>query len=151
MGHLNMQSIQHLASRGLLGPSSTHVQNCPIPLFRACVHGKQHKRAIIPSTATGVIDHLHLTPGDCVSGDQVESSTPGQVPTYKGTPTTDRYHAGTLFVDHASRYLHFTPHFSTGAKEAIQEKHLFESLASQHHHQITCYHTDNGIFASKEF
>ncbi len=31
---------------------------------------------------SGVINHLHLTPGDCISGDQVESSTPGQVPTY---------------------------------------------------------------------
>jgi hypothetical protein len=56
-----------------------------------------------------------------------------------------------LFIDLASRYLHLTPHFSTGAKEAIQEKHLFELFASQHHRQITCYHTDNGIFASKEF
>jgi hypothetical protein len=76
---------------------------------------------------------------------------PGLIPTYRGTPTTDRYQAGTLFIDHASRFLHFTPHISTGGKEAITAKHNFELLASTYNHPIKCYHTDNGIFASKEF
>jgi hypothetical protein len=76
---------------------------------------------------------------------------PGLVPTYRGTPTVDRYHAGTLLVDHASRFLHFTAHNSTGCKEVLQAKYSFEFLASQHNRTIKCYHTDNGVFASKEF
>jgi hypothetical protein len=100
---------------------------------------------------TGVLDALHLTPGDCISGDQVESTVPGLIPTYHGTPTTDKFHAGTLFVDHASRFLHFTPHMSTGGQEAIRAKHHFKFLPSHHNRSIRCYHTDNGIVASKEF
>jgi hypothetical protein len=76
---------------------------------------------------------------------------PGLMLMYHGTPATERYQAGTLFADHASRFLHFTPYISTGGKEAIAAKHHFELLASTHHHSIKCYHTDNGIFASKEF
>lgn len=81
----------------------------------------------------------------------IESSSPGLIPVYKGSPSSARYHAGTLFVDHASRYLHFTPHISTGSKEAINAKHAFESMAKQHNREIKCYHTDNGIFACKEY
>jgi hypothetical protein len=81
-----------------------------VPLCRACIHGKQHHH---PTT-----------------------TSPSLVPMYRGTPTTMKYHAGTLFVDHASHFLYFTPHFSTGTKEAIAAKHCFELLAPSHHHNI---------------
>jgi hypothetical protein len=54
-------------------------------------------------------------------------------------------------VDHASRFLHFTPHISTGADEAIAAKLRFELLASGYDRRIKCYHTDNGIFTTKHF
>ncbi len=150
MGHLYMSQIQKFACDGHFG-NHTSISTYDAPLCNACLHGKQHRRTL-PSTSTaGILDALHLEPGDCVSGDQVESTAPGLLPTYRGTPSTDRYHAGTLFVDHASRYLHFTPHLSTGSKEALQAKHSFELLAFQHNHSIKCYHTDLGIFASNDF
>jgi len=37
------------------------------------------------------------------------------IPTYKGTPSTSTFHAGALIVDHASQFLYFTTHLSTGA------------------------------------
>jgi hypothetical protein len=148
MGHLHMNKIQELARAGLFGRSLQTIGSCDIPLCKSCLHGKQHRSATTSTTASGILYALHLTPGDCVSGDQVESSTLGLIPTYRGTPTTECYHAGTLFVDHASRFLHFTPHISTGSKEAITAKHHFELLASQHNHSIKCYLTDNGIFCS---
>ncbi len=141
MGHLNIPQIQQFARDGLFGSRLTSLGNCDAPLCKACLHGKQHRRAITVNSASGILDISHLEPGDCVSGDQVESTTPGLVPTYRGTPSTDRYHAGTLFVDHASRFLHFTPHLSTGSKEAIIAKHSFEQLAHQHNKSIKCYHT----------
>jgi hypothetical protein len=122
-----------------------------VPLCRACIHGKQHHRPTTTTIATGTIDISHLTPGDCVSGDQLESTSPGLVPTYRGTPTTMKYHAGTLLIDHASCFLYFMPHISTGAEEAIVAKHHFELLASNHHRHIKCYHTDNGVFSTKLF
>jgi hypothetical protein len=114
---------------------------------RACIHGKQRRH---PAHHTP-LDIDHLEPGDCVSGDQVESSSPGLIPVCKGKPASSRYHAGTLFVDHASRFIHFTRHISSGCKEALQAKHEFESIAQQHNRNIKCYLTDHGIFASKEY
>jgi hypothetical protein len=43
-----------------------------------------------------LLEAVVTEPGDCVSGDQVESSTPGLIPIYQGHPTTEQYHAGTL-------------------------------------------------------
>ena len=56
-----------------------------------------------------------------------------------------------LFYDHASRFLHFTPHHSTGAEEAIVAKRHFEHLASTHNRTIKRYHADNGVFTTKLF
>jgi hypothetical protein len=81
----------------------------------------------------------------------LESTTLGLIPTYQGSLTTEQYHTGTLFIDHASHFLLFTPHISTGSKEAIEAKHRFELLTSHHNPSIKCCHTDNGIFASKDF
>jgi len=119
--------------------------------INTCLHGKQNWSSITHASAPGALDALHLNPGDCVSGDQVESTAPGLIPTYHGTPTTDKIHAGTLFVDHASRFLHFTPHISTGSQDAIGAKHRFEFLASNHNRIIKCYQTGNGVFSSKDF
>jgi hypothetical protein len=151
LGHLHMSRVQDLAHSGLFGPSFTSIGHCDPPLCKACLHGKQHKRAVTPNTATGSIDALHLNPGDCVSGDQIESSTPGLVPTFQGSPTTAVYQAGTLFVDHASRYLHFTPHHSTGANEAVQAKLHFELHANTYNRLVKSYHANNGVFCSNLF
>ncbi len=136
LGHLHMARVQDLARSGVLGSSYIPISTCDPPLCKACLHGKQHKRAVTPNTAIGSIDANHLQPGDCISGDQLERSTPGLVATFQGSPSTTTYRAGTLLVDHASRYLHFTPHFSTGVNEAIQAKHNFELLASTYHRSI---------------
>jgi hypothetical protein len=151
LGHLHMARVQQLAHDGIFGPSYKSIGACDPPLCQACLLGKQHKRETTPSTAQGSIDISHLNPGMCVSGDQLESSTPGLVPTYQGSPTTYQYRAGTLFVNHASHYLYFTPHLSTGAQEAIAAKHRFELHAMSFHRTIQCYHTDNGVFRTKLF
>lgn len=138
MGHLHMAQIQKIAWDGLFGPCFTFLGNCDTLLCKACIHGKQHWQAVTTNSAAGILDISHLEPGDCASGDQVESTTSHTYVLW--------YHAGTLFINHASRYLHFTPHNSTG-----MAKHSFELLALQHNRFIKCYHTDNGIFASKYF
>jgi hypothetical protein len=151
LGHLHMAKIQALARLGHLGRAVQSISNCEPPLCKACLHGKQHRNSTTSISASGVLDALHLNPGDCISGNQVESTVPGLIPTYRGLPTNDKFHAGTLFIDHASGFLHFTPYISTGSSEAIKAKHSFELLASQYNHVIKSYHTDNGVFASKDF
>jgi hypothetical protein len=150
LGHLHMSRIQQLARDGILGKSYSSLSHCDPPLCRACLHGKQHRRVISPTTSTP-IDALHLNPGDCVSCDQLESSTPGHVPTFQGSPTTIKHHAGTLFIDHASRYLFFHSHISTGAQEAIHTKLHFQQHCMSYNRTIKCYHTDNGVFRTKPF
>jgi len=140
-GHQHFAKLQQLI-RNRLG-------TCDPPICKSCIYGKQHQCAI-PSDSSA-LDTSHLSPGDCIFGDQVKSTTPGLVPTYKGTPTSQRYHTGTPFVDHAIRYLHFTPHFSTGCQESLLAKHNVEMHASHHNISIKCYHTKNGIFSSKDF
>ena len=94
------------------------------------------------------IDSIHLIPGDCVSTDQLESNTPGRIPIMKGKPSTSNYGAATLFVDHASRFLHLSLHCSTGAQEAIEAKHKFERAATEHGVTIKEYCADNGVYQS---
>jgi hypothetical protein len=101
MGHLNMTRIPQLACEGYFGASHVPISTCDIPLCRACLHGKQQRNPVTPRTVTGPLDMSHLTPGDCVSGDQLESTSPGLVPTYRGTPTTSKYHASSFaYADH---------------------------------------------------
>lgn len=115
LGRLNMGKFQELDRLGSFGCLPSSISNCELLLCKACLHSKQHKSSITSSHAPGVIDALYLTPGAGVSGDQVESTAPGMVPTYRGSPNTKKYHAFTLFVDHASRFLHFNPHLSTSS------------------------------------
>jgi hypothetical protein len=149
LGYLNLDMVQYLARSGALGSSIQSAGNCPVPLCHACIHGKQHRHSIPPDSTP--IDVSHLDPGDCVSCDQLESSPPGLIPTDRGTPSTSKYHAGTLFVDYASHYLYFMPHVSTDVQEALQAKHTFELHASQYNRFVKCYHADNGIFTTKDF
>jgi hypothetical protein len=150
LGHLHMARIQSSAREGLLGPNNADIASCDAPLCKACIHGKQHRRPI-SSASPGPLDNNHLKPGDCVSCDQLESTSLGLIPVHKGTPTNSSYHAGTLFIDHASRYLYFTPQISTGAIEAVQAKQDFEFHASSFNQTIKRYHSNNGIFNSKLF
>jgi hypothetical protein len=49
MGHLHMTKIQQLARDGIFGTHLTSLGKCDIPLCRACIHGKQHRRAVTPT------------------------------------------------------------------------------------------------------
>jgi len=148
-GHLHFDKMQYLARFGLLGASLWSLSTSTSPLCRACIHRKQHRHPT--SSDATLIDVNHLEPGDCVSADQLESSAPGLIPTYHGTPSTSKYHAGTLFVNHASHYLHFTPHQFIGSKEALQAKCASELHASQNNRFVKPYQADNCIFASIAF
>ena len=72
------------------------------------------------------IDAEDLCPGDCISCDQLETNTPGMIPTWKGMPTTKTYKAATIFVDHASHFISLSLCQSTGGDEALEAKLKFE-------------------------
>jgi hypothetical protein len=143
LGHPGMDRIQALARAGIL---PKHLASCPKPLCTSCQLGKAHRSAT-PSTGTP-LDVGHLNPGDCVSVDQLESNTPGSVPTSWGLPTKCTFQATTLFCDHASRYLFLKCHQSTGAAEAVAAKRAFEHEAGLANVTVRKYKADNGIFNS---
>jgi hypothetical protein len=123
-----------------------HLPTCPKPICSSCQLGKADQSAI-PSLGTP-LDSGHLQPGDCISVNQLESNTPGLVPTTHGTPTSCKFQIATLICDHASCFIHLTCHLSTGAVDAVTAKWVFEHEATLADVHIKKYKADNGIFNS---
>ena len=90
-------------------------------------------------------------PGDCVSVDQLKSSTPGLIGQVKGWLTQERHHTATVFVDHHSdlTFVHVTP--SDTSEETVSAKEAFECFAASHDVTVKHYHADNGCFADSLF
>ena len=57
------------------------------------------------------------------------------------------YNGGTIFLDHASGYVHCEHQTNHTAASVIESKCLFELELSRHARQVKQYHTNNG----KEF
>ena len=77
--HMGFAKIQQLAHQGLF---PKNIAKCEHLICLACQFGKVHCQKV-PSTAA-TIDAGNLHPGDCISCDQLESNTPGMIPTWKG-------------------------------------------------------------------
>jgi hypothetical protein len=140
--------LQALARQGRLPKV---MAACDHPICHSCQYGKAHKRSVASSGKAHPIDSGDLQPGDCVSVDQFESSSPGYVDTYQGKPTTARYHAASLYMDHASRFMYLKCHYSTGGAEAVEGKRRFEQFANTQCVKIKAYRADNGIMAKREY
>jgi hypothetical protein len=148
LAHMHFGKIQDLARQGKLHKA---IIGCDPPICRSCQFGKAHRRPSASPTTARAIDSDDLQPGDKVSVDQIESSTPGYVDNYRGKPTTAKFHAASIYVDHASRYTFIKCHYSTGSQEAIEGKQRFEQLAATHGVKIKAYRADNGIMACQEY
>ena len=152
LGHLPMGKIKIMAKQGLV---SKRLAKCDIPVCPACFYGKATRRPwrSKPSTKdlpSGEIPQVNK-PGDCISVDQLESSTPGFIAQLKGNLTKHRYKAATIFVDHKSGlgYVHLQQ--STTGHETLQAKEAFEAYAAKHGVKVRHYHGDNGRFAENLF
>ena len=124
---------------------------CPAPKCSACLFGKATKRAwrdkgpvpsLVPSTA----------PGQCVSVDQLESSTLGLLLAQtKGAPMKQRYNSATVFVDHHSCFTFIFVQPSTDAQNTLLAKEAFELFSRNVGVRLLHYHGDNGRFAETLF
>ena len=90
-------------------------------------------------------------PGACISVDQLESSTPGFIAQLKGGITKQRYHAATIFVDHATWLLYAHLQKSLTSDKTVEAKKAFKAYACKHGVIIQHYHADNGRFADNAF
>jgi len=175
LGHLSFQHVQWLMRPQNVNPLSPsqegnkhrkpvqcihpkHPQaaSCEPPLCKSCEISKAKKR----TTQTTSIKHNkefvlranHLTPGNCISVDQYESSIKGRIPNSRGKEAFgNKYSGGTIFYDHASGLIRCIHQVSLRAMDTITAKNIFEREARLCGVRVTSYHGDNGIFKSKEF
>ena len=124
----------------------------------SCCMAKQHRRTT-PATSRSIstqpemaLKTSHLSPGMCISVDHYVSPVRGRHLKGFGTTTCDQgYTGGSIFVDHASGMIFHYPQVDLSATTTIRAKQHLEALAKDVDVSIKAYHSDNGVFASKEF
>ena len=122
-----------------------------MPLCTSCLFGKATRRPWRHKAAKSKETRVLTRPGECVSVDQLESTTPGLTGQMKGTPTRLRYKAATVFVDQFGGLSYVYLQKSTTADETVLAKHAFERFAASHGVVIRHYHADNGRFADNKW
>ena len=91
-------------------------------------------------------------PGQCVSVDQMESSTAGFIEQLKGAIlTTKQYRYATIFVDMLSDYTYVYLYPSLTSEETLKAKKAFKTHAESFGVRIKQYHDDNGRFQDTSF
>ena len=130
---------------------------CDGLICASCVASKSKRRSPTnrPSTSRGpemTLKQDHLNPGDCVSCDHYISPIPGRAIAVSGhSSSAHGYNCGTIYVDHATGFVFVRHQTSTSAQETIRSKMLLEREARDVGVSIKKYHSDNGVFSSKEF
>ncbi|KAG7374494.1 reverse transcriptase RNA-dependent DNA polymerase [Nitzschia inconspicua] len=160
LGHGHFGWIQRLAStknRRTILETKHSLSTAPLPYCAACSLAKL-KRRTPPGTVGGEpppemqIRAGDLQPGDCISVDQYVSAVPGRLPNTEGKELPkDKYHGGTIFVDHASSYIFLVNQISLRAGETLQSKLAFERFAHNCGHKLKSFRADNMPFNSQEF
>ena len=132
------------------------IANCPAPLCAACKLSRMTVRPRKSSTTNNdkfmALKDQDLKPGDTVSLDQYQSAIKGRLPHTKGKEKShEQYCGGTIEVDHASGYIFHRHQVSLRTVDTIKSKHIWEHEARQCGVPIRHYHSDNGVFDSKDF
>ena len=122
LGHAGFEWVQRLgaAIMGVPAPARLDVKHKTVPTLRRedhplCAACKLSKaKRVTPKTESSSRRHPQemkirsqdLQPGDYVSVDQYISAVPGRLPhTASREQEKNRYHGGSIFVDHASSFV----------------------------------------------
>ena len=149
-GHLSFAKLRHLALEGEIPRRLAKIKP---PMCTACLLGKATRKPwrYKPSSQELSRQRIITSPGQCVSVDQMVSSTPGYVAQLRGRATKLRYRVATVFVDHYSGLSYVALQYGATAEETILAKRKFEEFAQMHGVRVQHYHADNGIFADNKF
>ena len=138
-----MATIRHLPHKLL---------KARIPKCADCSYGKSIRRAW---RSNGPVNkqggQFSTMPGQFVSVDQLQSPIPGLIAQLKGIPTTQRYNAATIFVEHCNRSSYFHLQRSLSSGDTVRAKRVFERMCESHGVNVLHYHADNGRFADTMF
>lgn len=150
LNHISPMRMVRMAQAGLLPKSLTKVR---FPTCPSCAIGKATRRPWRLKQSTTKQPKRTVpavtAPGDCVSVDQLQSTTPGLIAQLRGFITKQRYEYATVFVDHYSSlgFLHLQR--TSNMIETLQAKEAFEAYAAARGVVIQHYHADNGRFVEK--
>jgi len=150
LGHLSPKKVKILAKIGVL---PKRLADCQVPICTSCLFGKATRQPWRSKTRrSNNSNAIPLTkPGQCISVDQLESSTPGLVAQMRGTPMKQRYKGAAIFIDQYSglSYVHLQKTLS--GEETVAAKEAFERYARSHGVQVMHYHADNGRFVDNKW
>jgi hypothetical protein len=162
--HCDEQRVQTLHHKILetsghshvLFPRHKAVSSCPTVLCASYQCGNQARESVGFKQSKQPKSGHDLTPqrlpGECVSIDQYFSALPGRLRHTKGKEkNATRYNGGTLFVDHATIYIHHRHQVSLHVGETLNTKHNFEKFAIDNGVRIKRYHDDNAPFGACKF
>jgi hypothetical protein len=145
LGHASFDKLRVMAGNGDI---PKRLADCKVPKCAGCLYGKMTRRPWRTKQAPSKVAPTPINaPGDCVSVDQLESTSPGFIGQMKGALTNKRYRFATVFVDHFSRLSYVHLQQTNSAIETLEAKRAFEKFASAHAVLIKHYHADNGRFA----
>lgn len=147
LNHMPHKRMMAMAKRRLLPRAILQVRP---PRCAACLIGKATKT---PWRTKATYQQGRLPqvnrPGDCISVDQLQSTTPGLIAQLRGFITKDRYLYATIFVDHASSLGFVYLQRTSNMEETLKAKDAFEKYSLQRGVVVQHYHADNGRFADK--
>ena len=108
--------------------------------------------ATTKNSIDGGVSKNILTPGCRRSADLYVSKEKGRLTTSYGKEAPNvQYSGGSIFVDHASRFIFNQHQLSTTTAETVRSKHLFESYCASQGVKVTKYITDNRPFHGAEW
>ena len=145
LGHTSFDKLRVMANNSDI---PKRLAGCKIPKCAGCLYGKMTRRAWRTKQKPSKVEPATITaPGDCVSVDQLESTSPGFIGQMKGALTIKRYKFATVFVDHWSRLSYVHLQQTNSSIETLEAKRAFEKYANAHAINVKHYHADNGRFA----
>ena len=165
LGHIGMETVQRLLAKPhsstalvpeyrirVITPQNPKSSHCCAPLCAGCQFGRQ-KRTTPPLNAKtknfidgGVSENI-VDPGRRVSVDLYVSKQKGRLTSSFGKEAPSvQYSGGSIFVDHASRFIFNQHQLSTTTAKTVRSKHLFESHCTSLGVKVTEYVTDNHPF-----
>jgi hypothetical protein len=137
-------------------PKHKAVSSCPTILCASCQCGKQARESAgfqqskQPKSGHDVTPQR--IPGECVSIYQYMSALPGTLGhTKEKEKKAIQYNGDTLFVDHATTYIHHHHQVYPRVGENLKTKHSFEKIASDNGIRTKHYHADNAPFGACSF
>jgi hypothetical protein len=143
LGHIPFSKLKLMA---LLNMIACCLALTKLPKCACCLYGKMTRKPWRTKAKNNRPIQAATKPVQCVSVDQMESSSMGFVGQLNGKLTTRRYKYCTVFIDNFPRYKYIYLQSSLSSQESLDAKIAFKAHSRALGVMILNYHADNGRF-----